>query len=110
MLAVWPPGQQREAVGRPHKIEHMMNATKKLLTVKQAAEYAQVSASLVYEWCATRMPHYRVGRPGKRGCIRIDGADLDRFLAGLKKEGRQELATPPAPVPVRLRHLRRPGA
>ena len=53
-----------------------------MLTPKQAAERIGVSDSLVYEWCAAGLlPHYRFGRKGKRGCIRIDASELDAFLA-----------------------------
>lgn len=53
-----------------------------LVTVKQAAERIGVSDSLVYEWCANGLlKHYRFGGKGKRGCIRIEQADLDVFLA-----------------------------
>jgi excisionase family DNA binding protein len=51
------------------------------VTVKQAAERAGVSESLVYEWCSEqRLPHYRLGGQGRRGKIVIDEADLTRFL------------------------------
>jgi excisionase family DNA binding protein len=51
------------------------------VTVKQAAERAGVSESLVYEWCQEqRLPHYRLGGEGRRGKIVIDEADLTRFL------------------------------
>src|SRR4051812_39596573 len=54
----------------------------KLLTVKQAAEAAGVSDSLVYEWCSEKLlPHYRFGTKGKRGKVMIDEKDLDAFLA-----------------------------
>ncbi len=61
---------------------------KPLLTVKQAAVRASVSPSLIYELCARGvMPHIRLGRPGKRGCIRIDSDELDGFLAACRVEG-----------------------
>lgn len=70
------------------------------LTVKQAAEVAQVSLSLIYAWVAEhRLAHYRVGRGGKRGQIRIESADLEAFLAALKVEGA------PSSTPL-LNHLR----
>jgi hypothetical protein len=47
-----------------------------------------------------------MGAGGKRGAIRVDEADLDSFVAGMKKERRRE--TPP-PVrktaPLKLKHL-----
>ncbi len=53
----------------------------KLLTVKEAAAHARVSASLVYEWAGSGgLPCYRLGGEGKRGCVRIDERDLDEFL------------------------------
>jgi excisionase family DNA binding protein len=60
-----------------------------LLTPKQAAERAGISAALVYQWCEERrLPHYRLGGDGKRGKIMIDPRDLDEFLEGQKVEGR----------------------
>lgn len=59
-----------------------------LLTVKQAAERALVSESLVYQWVSERrLAHYRLGGKGKRGKIGIDPRDLDAFLATLRVEG-----------------------
>jgi hypothetical protein len=58
-----------------------------LLTVK-AAERACVSESLVYEWCAAgALPHLRLGKPGKRGCIRIVPEEFDEFLDGCHVDG-----------------------
>ena len=57
------------------------------LTVKQAATRAAVSTSLIYESCARSvLPHIRLGRPGKRGCIRIASDELDGFLASRRIE------------------------
>ena len=62
-----------------------------MLTPKTAAERAGVSASLVYAWCREqRLPHYRVGREGTRGRIRIAPADLDAFITTLR-QGRHPL-------------------
>lgn len=59
-----------------------------LLTVKEAAERASVSESLVYEWISEGvLPHLRLGKLGKRGCIRIAQEELDVFLAGCRVEG-----------------------
>ena len=83
-----------------------------MLTVKQAAQRAGVSTALVYAWISDKMlAHYRVGRPGSRGSIRIAEADLDAFLASLKREGRQPSSPPPAPKPHRitLQNLRLPS-
>jgi excisionase family DNA binding protein len=58
------------------------------LSIKQAAAYAGVSASMVYQWTTVerRLPHYRLGGSGKRGRIVIELADLDAFLLALKVE------------------------
>jgi excisionase family DNA binding protein len=70
------------------------------LTPKQAADRAVVSLSLVYQWCQDGvLVHYRLGRPGKRGCIRIDETDLTEFLATCRKEG-------DSPAPLRLKHIK----
>ena len=70
-----------------------------MLSPKQAAEKIGVSDSLLYEWCAQGLlPHYRFGRKGKRGCIRIEEAELEAFLARCRQETRQEV--PP------LKHIR----
>ena len=51
------------------------------LTVKEAAERARVSRSLVYTWCdERRLPHVRAGAAGKRGRILIRPEDLDALL------------------------------
>lgn len=69
------------------------------LTPKQAAARAVVSISLIYQWCQDGvLVHYRFGRPGKRGRIRIEESDLLAFLETCKKEG--EL-----PGPIRLKHI-----
>jgi excisionase family DNA binding protein len=48
------------------------------LTVKQAAERAGVSPSLVYGWCQEhRLRHYRFGGKGRRGKIMVEECDLD---------------------------------
>jgi hypothetical protein len=45
----------------------------------------------VYAWCEDgTLPHFRLGRKGKRGGIRILVEDLDAALAAFK-------ITPPAP-------------
>ena len=74
------------------------------LTVKQAAERAGVSDSLIYECCAEgRLPHYKLGRKGRRGTIRIEEADLDAFLAACRQEAKaQEEA-------FVLKHIKRNG-
>lgn len=74
------------------------------LTVKEAAAKAHVSPSLIYELCSLGvLPHIRLGRPGKRGCIRIDSDELDGFLAGCRKERPLPAASP------RFKHLNLPS-
>jgi len=52
-----------------------------MMTVKQAAERATVSESLIYAWCKTGLlTHVRFGRFGKRGTIRIDEKEFENFL------------------------------
>jgi excisionase family DNA binding protein len=76
-----------------------------LLTVKQAAERTGVSESLVYGWCgAELLAHMRLGRPGRRGCIRIMEEDLDAFLRSQKREGRQALSRSALKLP-KLKNL-----
>jgi excisionase family DNA binding protein len=79
----------------------------KLLTVKMVAEQAGVSPGLIYELCARGvLPHVRLGRPGRRGTIRIDPDELAAFLAGMRGGGVRSAVPPPAPSPpVRLKNL-----
>jgi hypothetical protein len=68
-----------------------------VLTVKQAAERAGVSESLVYAWCdSDLLPHARLpgARPTARGrgLIRISEADLAAFLLRYKRGGKAEEA------------------
>jgi excisionase family DNA binding protein len=57
-----------------------------VLTVKQAAERIGVSPSLIYAWCREqRLVHYRMGREGKRGQIRINPADLEALMKSLRQ-------------------------
>ena len=73
----------------------------KLLTVKQAAELAGVSDSLVYEWCAENLVvHYRFGKKGHRGKVMIDEKDLEAFLASCRQEVRPGAETP------QLKHIK----
>jgi excisionase family DNA binding protein len=81
---------------------------KAVLSVKMAAKKAGVSAACVYSWVESGMlSHYRLGRrPGSRGCIRIAEADLDAFLASMRKEGGQASMPAKKVIPtVRLKHL-----
>ena len=65
----------------------MEKRDRKLLTPRQAADEADVSLGLIYDWCATRvLPHFRIGKKGRRGRILIDPADLAAVLASRKVE------------------------
>jgi excisionase family DNA binding protein len=78
-----------------------------MYTVKSAAEKAGVSAGLVYVWVENGvLPHFRLGKPGSRGSIRIAESDLELFLASLKRgEGPKE-SVPPARTKKRVfRHI-----
>jgi len=68
-----------------------------MLTVQLAAEKAGVSKSLVYIWVEKNvLPHFRLGKPGSRGTIRIDESDLKTFLDSLKRAKRPKESPPPA--------------
>jgi excisionase family DNA binding protein len=57
----------------------------KLLTPKQAADMAGVSVSLIYALCQEgRLTHLRLGRAGRRGCIRIAEGALADYLAACR--------------------------
>jgi excisionase family DNA binding protein len=71
-----------------------------MLTVRQVAEKIGVSDSLVYEWCSQGLlSHYRFGKPGRRGKILIDEAELEGFLAAHRQEARPQTVPP-------LKHIR----
>ncbi len=78
-----------------------------MLTVKKAAEKAGVSPGLVYVWVESGvLTHYRMGKPGRRGSIRVAQADLDAYLASLK-HGESKASVPSTPQrKVVLKHLR----
>jgi excisionase family DNA binding protein len=60
-----------------------------LLTPAEAAKYAKVSPSMIYQWCEERrLAHYRLGGKGRRGKILIAPAELDRFLDEHRVEAR----------------------
>lgn len=62
-----------------------------LLTVAEAAERMRISPSLVYELCAAgEIAHLRLGRPGKRGTIRIPEDAVEKHLRGCRREGPQD--------------------
>ncbi len=70
---------------------------------------AGVCPGLVYIWVQSGvLAHYRMGRPGTRGVIRVAEADLQTFLASLKRETRPK-AMPPASKPAKpksaFRHI-----
>ena len=79
-----------------------------VLTVKNVAELAGVSVALVYDWVTSGMlTHYRVGRAGRRGGIRIAEADLEAFLLTLRQGPEPRETNPPAPKKSkrRFKHL-----
>ena len=85
-----------------------MRADEIVLTVKNVAERAGVSATLVYDWVASGMlTHYRMGRAGSRGGVRVAEADLEAFLLTLRQGPEPRKANPPAPNPSkrRFKHL-----
>ena len=66
-----------------------------MFTPKQAAEKIGVSDSLVYEWCSQGLlPHYRFGKPGRRGRILIDETEFATFLAGCRQESPSQTIPP----------------
>jgi excisionase family DNA binding protein len=78
-----------------------------VLTVKLAAARIGVSPGLIYDWVGSGvLPHFRVGRVGRRGGIRLAAADPDAFLLTLKQGRGPKVTTPPALPPVKLKHLR----
>lgn len=75
-----------------------------MLSAKQAAQRAGVSVSLIYAWCAAGiLRHSRFGRPGRRGTIRVEEADLGSFLDNCRQEQRPAAAALPA-----LKHITLP--
>jgi hypothetical protein len=55
-----------------------------LLSPKDAALAARVSASLIYQWCQEGLPHYRFGSWGRRGRIYIRLSDLLTWIESKK--------------------------
>jgi len=77
------------------------------LTIKEVAEKSGVSETLVRGWIADgSLPHYRLGSKGRRGTIRIDEIDLEKFLEACRQGERRDAVPPPRPQPVTLKHLR----
>jgi len=71
------------------------------LNVKQAAERAGVSESLLYQLCSEgRLPHYRLGGRGRRGKILISAEDLDAFMESCR------VTEPPDDDDGPLQHIR----
>jgi excisionase family DNA binding protein len=57
------------------------------LTIREAAQAAGVSDSLLYQWCQERrLRHYRFGAEGRRGKIMVEEADLAAFLEECRVE------------------------
>jgi excisionase family DNA binding protein len=79
-----------------------------MMTVKQVATRLGISVALVYIWCDQGLAHYRLGRKGSRGSIRVSEDDLEAFLATLKCETRPAVSSPPASKVSKLafRHLK----
>jgi excisionase family DNA binding protein len=76
-----------------------------MVTVKGASERLTVCPSVVYDLVASgTLPHYRIGKSGRRGSIRILEADLDAFLAAQKREKGPEV-NPPAPRAARKKTI-----
>jgi excisionase family DNA binding protein len=72
-----------------------------LLTVREASERTGVSPSLIYDWCSQGLlPHYRFGKPGCRGKVLINEAELEGFIAAHRREARPQAEAPP------LKHIR----
>jgi excisionase family DNA binding protein len=57
------------------------------LTVKEAAQKAQVSQSLIYTWVKEkRLACFRMGSSGRRGRILIDPVDLEVVIRDCRQE------------------------
>jgi hypothetical protein len=83
-----------------------------MLTVKQLASQAGISANLVYQWCqAGDLAHIRLGAAGRRGKILISEADWAAFLAARRVAGSGSRAGTVARPAPRFKHvkLRPPG-
>jgi excisionase family DNA binding protein len=51
------------------------------MTAKEAAEKCKCSVSMIYQLAAEgRLPHYRIGRLGRRGKVVFDEEDVRKFL------------------------------
>jgi len=78
-----------------------------VLTVKAVAQRLGISIALVYEWIACgALAHYRLGKAGTRGGIRVSESDLEGFLSSLRRGGEPRTKKSPAPQsPRRFKHL-----
>lgn len=78
-----------------------------MYTVKTAAEQMGVCPSVVYELVdAGELPSYRIGKPGRRGTIRIAEGDLEAYLESHKKGESPAAVSPPAmKKKIVLKHL-----
>lgn len=60
-----------------------------MLTVAQAAKRLGISPALIYELCRHGLiRHFRHGRPGRRGVIRIAEAALEEYQVSCESDGR----------------------
>ena len=71
-----------------------------LITPRQVASRLCISLSLVYQLCRQQqLKHYRFGAEGKRGQIRIEESEVDRYLS-------EQLQVTSSPAIQTFRHLR----
>ena len=71
-----------------------------MLTPRQAANRLGVSQSLVYQLCNELvLQHYRIGGKGKRGRIRIEEEEVERYRQSCLRDASQAVHLPP------LKHL-----
>ena len=65
-------------------------------TVKTAAKRLCICPGIIYDLVTSgALPHYRLGKHGRRGAIRIDEADLEAYLAAQKREKEPDAPTAP---------------
>lgn len=58
-----------------------------MLSVKEVAQRVKVSEAIVRAWITSgKLPHYRLGAPGRRGKIAVKPEDLETFLASCRVE------------------------
>ena len=66
-----------------------------MLTASEAASRLDVSISLIYQLCKDQiLRHYRIGGRGKRGSIRIEEAEVERYLSDCLKQEKIPLTAP----------------